>query len=296
MEKGTKEIAIRHRERQEKKKKAFAFMMSVLFLVVIILSMVLITLVTPLFNVRKVKVTGNYWVTESDVKNSLGLNEEEKIFTIDKRLFKKRVETLPYVKEAKISRALPGTVKIEVVEADVCGYIMSDKNAVLFDRDGEVINVTYEIPTKVPEILGVKVTKSVIGKKINIDYAEKFDIIVMYAAAIDKIGIQEKIDMIDVSDSASVTGIYEGRYDIFFGDSADLDYKLALMMEAILDNAENEMGTLDLRIPGKVYLNTDRTFVRPSVYAPEEEKIEESESEESEEEVSSEEESGGENV
>ncbi len=295
MEKGTKEIAIRHRKRQEKKKRAFAFMMSVLFLIVIILSMVLITLVTPLFNVRKIKVTGNSWVTESDIQNSLGLDKEEKIFSIDKKLIKKRVETLPYVKEAKVSRTLPGTVNIKVSEADVCGYIMSDKNAVLFDRDGEVINVTYEIPTKVPEILGVKVTKSVIGEKINIDYAEKFDIIVMYATAIDKIGIQEKIDMIDVSDSASVTGIYDGRYDIFFGDSADLDYKIALMMEAISDNAENEMGTLDLRIPGKVYLNTDRTFVRPSVYAPEEEETEE-ESTPDEEENLSEEESGGENV
>ena len=44
------------------------------------------------------------------------------------------------------------------------------------------------------------------------------------------------------------------------------------MVKAIAHNAENEMGTVDLRILGNAYVKPERTFVKNPLSADEEEK------------------------
>ena len=266
MNEKTKDIAERHYRRQNKKKKRFAFFMSVVFILMLFFSLVLASMLTPLFGVRKVEVKGINRVKEEDVVNALGLDSDSKIFTIDKNLMQKRVEALPYVKSAKIRRGITGKLTVEIEEASVSAYIMADRSAVMIDDTGKIINVTSEIPEDIFEIRGCSVTKKTVGEKISIDSGEKFDIILLYMSEFNKAGIKDKMDMIDVSDVLSITGIYDGRYDIMFGDSTDLSHKIAMMLQAIGHNAENEMGTVDLRISGNAYVKPDRTFVKSSVY------------------------------
>lgn len=294
MGKNTKEIADRHYKRQRQKRKRFAVLLSVLFLLLLVFAGVLASMLTPLFNVRNIVVEGNKLVSSTDIVNALGTDENSKIFTIDKGLMKKRVETLPYVKSAKIQRRIWGSIVVEIEEAKVSGYIMHEKNAYLFDETGKIVNITGEAMSGVPEIRGCLMTPKSVGEKISVDSGEKLDTILLFASEFDSANITDKMTMLDVSDILNVCGIYDNRYDIMFGSESGLKEKIAIMVKAIGHNAENEMGTVDLRIDGNAYVKPERTFVKNALEkAQETEEQEESDTEgEGEPEAEAEEPSG----
>ncbi len=270
----TKDIENRHKMRQKTKQKRFTLVVSFLFFIILVLTVMLASLLTPLFNVRKVVVKGNNLVEAQDVINSLGTDENSKVFTIDKKLMKKRVETLPFVKNAKIQRRIWGSVIVEIEESKVSGYIMSGKNAVLFDEMGKIVNVMGEEPEGFTEITGCSLASENVGEKINVGSNEKANVILMFTKAFDDAGITDKMSNVNMEDILNVTGIYDNRYDIIFGDSASIDSKIAIMTKAIGHNAENEMGTVDLRILGNAYIKPERTFVKNVLSGVDEEKEE----------------------
>lgn len=260
MNERTKEIAERHRTRQLKKKRRLAFSITVMFVLILALSSFLALMLTPLCNVRSIKVMGNERVSVAAVENTLAADHTTKVYQINKKLAKQRLETLPYVKNAQIKTHIWGSVEVNIEEAKIGGYMMFEKNAVIFDETGKIVNVTGEIPEDIMKIEGTALTSASAGEKLSIDTGEKFDIILMYISEFEKSGILNKMTMLDVSDILNVKAIYDNRYDVFFGDFADLEHKIAMMKQAVARNAENEMGTIDLRISNNAYVKPSRSF------------------------------------
>lgn len=265
MSEKTREIAERHKIRQSRKKRRLAFFLSVMFVLIVALSLFLAIMLTPVCNVRKISVSGNERVLENDIVSTLALQTTTKVYQLDKKLIQKRLETLPYVKSAQVKTHIWGSVDIKITEAKIGGYILYNSNAVLFDETGKVVDITGEIPNDVIKIEGCSVSSASAGEKISIDTSEKFDIILMYVSEFEKAGILKKMSMLDVSDTVNVKGIYENRYDVFFGDFSGLEHKIAMMKQAISHNAENEMGTIDLRISNNAYVKPERSFVSSEV-------------------------------
>lgn len=265
MNENTKEIAERHRIRQKKKKKRLAFSMTIMFVLILVLASLLALMLTPLCNVRNIKINGAERVSEQAVVNTLAIDKDTKVYQIDKKLAQKRIQTLPYVKEVNIKTYIWGSVEVNITETEIGGYIRYGQNAVLFDETGKVINITGEIPEDVLKIEGCQLSSASAGEKIGIDTSEKFDIILMYISEFKKSDILKKMTMLDVSDGLNVKGIYDNRYDIFFGDFSELEHKIAMLKQAVAHNAENEMGTIDLRISSNAYVKPNRTFVTSNV-------------------------------
>lgn len=268
MSENTKEIAQRHMKRQRAKKRRFMIFTFLMIVILFSLLVVLVSMLTPIFNIRGVVVEGASRVSSMDVEQSLGISSDLKIFNINKNLMKKRVEALPYVKSAEISRRFFGKIAVKITESKVSGYIESDKSFVVIDDVGKIVDDAVQKPENVMQIKGLVAQKGRVGEKIAIDSDEKFDIILLYISELEKSGLNDKMTMLDVSDCLSVTGIYDNRYDIFFGDKTNLAHKLALMAAAIEHNAPNEMGTIDLRISDNAYLKPDRTFKDKNVFVP----------------------------
>ena len=260
MNENTKEIAQRHMKRQRAKKRRFMIFTFLMIVILFSLLIVLVSMFTPVFNIRGVVVEGASRVNSMDVEQSLGISSDLKIFNINKDLMKKRVEALPYVKSAEISRRFFGKIAVRITESKVSGYIETDKSFMVIDDAGKIVDDAVQKPENVMQIKGLAVQKGRVGEKIAIDSDEKFDIILLYISELEKSGLNDKMTMLDVSDHLSVIGIYDNRYDIFFGDKTNLAHKLALMSAAIEHNAPNEMGTIDLRISDNAYLKPDRTF------------------------------------
>lgn len=260
MSENTKEIAKRHKQRQIQKRRRFVIFTSMLLLVLLFLLIALISTVTPVFDVKGVVVEGASQVRVEDVEAALGINSDMNFFFIDKKLMKKRVEALPYIKSAEISRRFYGKVVVRITESTASGYIKGEKDYIVFDDAGEVVDIVVKEPENIFELRGVNLQKIQLGEKLVIDSDEKFDIILLYEYELKKAGLKDKMSVIDVGDHLSVKGIYENRYDILFGDKTNLEHKISMLAAAIGQNEPNEMGTIDLRISNNAYLKPERIF------------------------------------
>jgi hypothetical protein len=69
------------------------------------------------FGVRRVEVVGAKYLEPSAVVEALGLNPGASVFDNSGRL-ERRLESLPGIASASISRRLPGTLRVEVSEVD----------------------------------------------------------------------------------------------------------------------------------------------------------------------------------
>lgn len=71
---------------------------------------------SPLLAVRTVKLVGARHVSSSEVARVAGLDESDNLLLLSPTEIARRVQTLPWVKSANVDRALPGTVRVRIVE------------------------------------------------------------------------------------------------------------------------------------------------------------------------------------
>lgn len=90
----------------------------------------------PVFRVATVEVVGNERVSAEAVRESLGGPEGENLLRVDTVAAAAAVVGDPWVREATVSRHLPGTLRVELVERTVIAYREEPEGAVLIDVDG----------------------------------------------------------------------------------------------------------------------------------------------------------------
>ena len=90
-------------------------------LVLALVALVVLALVatrTPLLDVDRVTVAGNERTSVDDVRNAAGIRLGEPLLSIDLGTVASRVEELPWVASADVTRSWPSTVKIQVTERE----------------------------------------------------------------------------------------------------------------------------------------------------------------------------------
>ena len=99
-------------------------------------------LTSPYFNVRNVTVTGISHLTQSVVKPRLGLKSSDNLLAINLPLLQTRIESHPWVQSASLSRDLPNTLLVEVVERrpSVAIIPLGGKTSYLVDDNGVVLS------------------------------------------------------------------------------------------------------------------------------------------------------------
>lgn len=75
-------------------------------------------LTTPRFAISECAVDGNRRISDEKVARTAGIEKGQNIFSADLEEAEKRLLSDPWIKSAKITRSLPGTVRIELAERD----------------------------------------------------------------------------------------------------------------------------------------------------------------------------------
>lgn len=89
--------------------------------------------------VQTVTVSGRRETDRSDLVDALKVNVGDPIFSIDVTAARERIEALGWVKTATISRKLPDTVRIDIVEREAVAIWQHDGVFTLIDPDGQPI-------------------------------------------------------------------------------------------------------------------------------------------------------------
>lgn len=108
--------------------------------VLLVGSLVWLGLWSPLFKFRGVEIDGaGHHVTERDVIEATGLTSQDNLLTLSQERIREAVESLPWVRSAKVQRRLPGTIRIVVKERRPALVLATPSGRWTIDPTGRVL-------------------------------------------------------------------------------------------------------------------------------------------------------------
>jgi cell division protein FtsQ len=127
-------------------------------------------LTTPRFAIRELDLAGQKRLSRQEIEGLAGIEVGKNLFSFDTVKAEKGLLGSPWVKSAKISRVLPGSLKVEIQEREARALALLGDELFLLTADGEPFkSVVADDPIDLPVVTGVSAAE--LGR--NRDAAEE---------------------------------------------------------------------------------------------------------------------------
>jgi cell division protein FtsQ len=113
--------------------------------------------VSPLLDVDQLEVHGVHRVSAAEVETAGGIHRGDAMVWMDPGSVAGRIEALPYVRDARVTREWPDTVTVTVHERTPVAWIDGPGAKALVDGSGRVLETVAAAPAGMPQLLGTKV-------------------------------------------------------------------------------------------------------------------------------------------
>lgn len=247
----TKKIS-KKQEMAIKKRKLILKIIRTIILIGILIGTLIYILLSPLFNIKDVTVTGNNKLSKEEIISLSEIRTEENIFKTSKNDIKNRIKTNPYVENVKIRRKLPDKVEIIVVER-VATYMLPFANSYVYiNNQGYMLEITSQ-KANLPIITGFSTPEENLheGERLLSEDLVKLGEVLQIIESANANGIQELITKIDISNRQDYTIMLEKEKKlVHMGDVSNLSTKMSYINKIIQDEAG---------IKGEIFVNTDLT-------------------------------------
>lgn len=124
-------------KRRKKANRRLLFYLTIFF----ILITMIIYLQSPFSHVKEIDVTGNILIHEEDIIKLSALTPNDNIWNVSKKDIAEKISVHPLIESVEVTRKLPQTVKISILEQKVVGYI--EKDASLFPLSEAGVMIPY---------------------------------------------------------------------------------------------------------------------------------------------------------
>ena len=214
-----------------------------LLILLIIAAFVSVCLFTPLFGITSITVKNNQVIDNDSIIRASGIKVGENVFRVNLSSAEKAVEKLGHVEKAVVKRKFPSRIVIEVTESNIAAYIMFAGNYVAIDINGKVIDVikTGDIKADKPVVTGIALKSFDKGEVFTASKAKKGKFVTELLLSLKKNELLVDVKKIDISNVNSAKMILNTETTVVVGDSSQLDYKMAYLIE-VLKNLENLRG------------------------------------------------------
>ncbi len=244
-----KELDKKDRKRKKRIKKIKLILKCILFLGLISAAIVF-ALTSPIFNIKEIVVSNNSNVSSETIISLSELKTEENIFKFYKDSVKNKIKENPYIEDVKITRKLPNTIEIDVIERNIKYSADYMGKYAYIDTKGYILEIS-EDSKGLPIIQGIttKEERVVPGNRLNDEDLRNLQDVSKILNAINEIGLEEKVTSIDISNKNEYS-IYleEEKKTIYIGDNTNLTNKMLYVISIL----EQEKGK-----EGYVYVNGD---------------------------------------
>ncbi|MDU2115829.1 MAG: FtsQ-type POTRA domain-containing protein [Peptoniphilus lacydonensis] len=186
-----------------------------------------------IFSIKNVVVEGNKVVSADTIKKVSGLKKGNKYFYISKRERLKKIKSIPYIKDAKISYNIIGRVKV-VVSERTAYYQIESNEYLIVDENFRIIAKLDKKEENLVNLMGFNVENSEPGSYIlsNKEDKEKRDLLMELRS--EEYSLRGNIRDIELLDSIATFTTVEG-IKVEFGSYSNTSYKLK-MLSLILDD------------------------------------------------------------
>lgn len=197
-------------------------------------------------------ISENYTVTTVYVEGNIHYSEEEIIGMITEghygsnSLFlslkykDKSVEGVPFVEKMDVSVLDPHTIKIEVYEKALAGYVEYLEKCVYFDKDGIVTEISDERTEGVPQVTGLSFDHVLLHEPLPVEDSGIFRSVLNITQLVNKYNLS--VDRIYFGKGGNLI-LYFGDVKAALGTGDNLDEKI-MRLQYMLPNLEGKSGTL----------------------------------------------------
>lgn len=250
--------------KNKKKKKIILRLIKWTTLCGIIISGIIYAMLSPMFNIDKITVTGNSKISTETIVSLSKLGIEQNIFNFKTSNVIESVKENAYIDKVEVKRKLPDEVKINVTERKTT-FMLSFGNAYVYiNNQGYILEITKE-KENYPIITGYETAENQIveGNRLITNDLEKLNEVlkIMEAASSGGNNLTSKITKIDIKDKDNyILTLDKEKKKIEFGDTTNLSTKILWINEFLEAEKKNE-GTIYLNVD----LNNDRPYFREKV-------------------------------
>ncbi len=199
-------------------------------------------LFTPLFDVDHLTVGGQYRTAPEEVVAAGGIDRGEPLALADLGAAERRVEALPWVDEATVTRDWPGTVRYRLVErVPAAAVATADGSFVVVDGEGRVLALLGAATDDLPVVEGAT-AEATVGATLADDQRDA----VAVAAAIPA-AARPLVDAVVTGTDGSVTLRLAAGGVVTIGPLDDLAAK-GVALASVLAAVDPCVATLDLSV------------------------------------------------
>ncbi len=239
-----------------KKSKRVINTIKYLALLLLIITVIILAMFSPIFNIKKIEVEGNEKITDNEIISLSEVQVDGNIFKISKSKVSKLIKQNSYIDKVNISRKLPSNLVIHIKER-VPLYLVEYANGYIYiDKQGyllEISNQKLDVP--VLQGLATETSKFVVGNRLDKEDLEKLEVVYKILEAAQANEINNLITRIDIENIQNLKLIFETQNKVaYLGDSSNLIEKIR-MIKKILEQEESNSG--------EIYVNMDLNNQNP---------------------------------
>ncbi|HSY60197.1 MAG TPA: FtsQ-type POTRA domain-containing protein [Terriglobales bacterium] len=238
-----------------------------------------------LLHPEQIRIAGNHFVQPPSVLGIFAADRNRSVLRIPLNERRRQIESLPWVEQATVRRALPNHIEIEIVERTPIAFLRDGSDMSLVDVHGMILERPLTGNFHFPVVSGVSAEMPIDERERRMELFAGFSQQIQTAHA----GAMEQVSEVDLSDAedlrATLTGLPGGSAPggvtagdwgqaespllVHFGDS-DFEAKYRTLLENIGQwrATAGRVESVDLRFSREAVVNPDNTLLAQQSVSP----------------------------
>jgi cell division protein FtsQ len=238
-----------------------------------------------LLHPEQIRITGNRFVQPPNVLGIFAADRNHSVLRIPLSERRRQIESLPWVEQATVRRALPNHIEIEIVERTPIAFLRDGSDMSLVDVHGMILERPLTGNFHFPVVSGVSAEMPMDERERRMQLFAGFSQQIQAA----HVGAMEQVSEVDLSDAedlrATLTGLPGGSAPggvtagdwgqtespllVHFGDS-DFEAKYRTLVENIGQwrATAGRVESVDLRFSREAVVNPDTTLLAQQSVSP----------------------------
>ena len=243
-------VTIPKTEEQIQKEIKLAKILKGVIIAIIVLTAIIVTMLSPLFNIKEVKVSGNSKISTDKIISLSNIQIGENTYRINTLSIKDKIKKNAYIEDVEIKRNLPSQIEIIIKERVATFMIEYINSYVYINNQGYMLEISNE-KLELPILKGIKTSQSDIveGKRLCNEDLEKLSTVLKIMEISEVNGINNLISQVNISNDNNYTLVMENEQKIvYLGDCSNLSTRI-LTLKAILERNQG--------IEGEIFIDKD---------------------------------------
>ena len=163
-----------------------------------------------LIHPEQIQVSQNHYVTPASVREIFRVDRGHSVLRIPLSERRRQIETLPWVEQASVLRALPNTIKVEITERTPIAFLRDGSDLALIDVHGVILDRPLKGDFHFPVITGMSSEMPMEDRELRMQLFASFAQQVEAARG----GAMDQVSEVDLSEAkdlrATITGLQGG--------------------------------------------------------------------------------------